>query len=151
MVGNTDAISPSLSFDEEDHIAELVPEEWITRFKAKEMDKRSFDMIIEPKPETDIGIDHIGIDHFNIFIMALTEYQALKRKRLVLLFISSTPPSPSSSVKNFYTNTLEFSTHSDSEIESGLSHDSEIESETNTSSSLPLVSSIHQTDPSQSV
>ncbi|CAN8307148.1 unnamed protein product [Cochlearia groenlandica] len=120
------------------------------------MDKRSFDMIIEPKPETDIGIDHlgidhIGIDHFNIFIMALTEYQALKRKRLVLLFISSTPPSPSSLVKNFYTNTLEFSTHSDSEIESGLSHDSEIESETNTSSSLPLVSSIHQTDPSQSV
>ncbi|CAN8289444.1 unnamed protein product [Cochlearia groenlandica] len=40
-------ISPSLSFDEEPHVAELVPEERITRSKAKELARKAQAMIME--------------------------------------------------------------------------------------------------------
>ncbi|CAN8323946.1 unnamed protein product [Cochlearia groenlandica] len=48
-----DIISPTLSFDEKDHVPDLVPEERITRSKAKEMAKRSshYDKIIVPGTE----------------------------------------------------------------------------------------------------
>ncbi|CAN8242636.1 unnamed protein product [Cochlearia groenlandica] len=52
-------ISPSLLLDEEDLVAELVPEEKIRRFKAKEMAKRSshYDMIMVS------GKEHQGTGH----------------------------------------------------------------------------------------
>ncbi|CAN8323949.1 unnamed protein product [Cochlearia groenlandica] len=51
-------ISPSLSFDEKDHVVDVVPDDRITRSKSKEMAKRSshYDKIIVP------GTEHQGTE-----------------------------------------------------------------------------------------